>query len=403
MTTTFGVTPVGFVKKQATDIQASITAFLQAKFGTSFDLSTESVAGQFTGIGSDLIADVWDTIEAAYAAFTPDGASDVSLDNVCGLTGTKRQPATFSKVTVTLTGTPAASIPAATFSVAGTGAKFTMDADVTIGGGGTVSVTCTAVEAGPILAASGTLTVIDTPRAGLASVTNPTDAALGVNADTNSVLRRRREAELRSSGNAVADAIRGRVLALEDVNGLPIVSACTVFENDTDTTDGDGLPPHSVNVLASCATGAGIDTAVAQAVYASKGAGIQTVGATSVSVNDSQGVAHTVKFDRPSEIDVYVRLDLIVDPNFWPADGAAQVIATVVAYGAASLVSGKDVVSSVIAAQALQVAGVLDTGGLAKLSTAPSPTLTSNISISLRQIAKLDTGRVAVFTSNGTP
>lgn len=403
MPTIYGVTPAGFVKKQATDIQTSMTSSIQSQLGDSFDLSTESIGGQMVGIVSDLVADAWDATEAGYAAFTPDGSDDVSLDNVCALTGTKRQDATFSTAIVTLTGTPSASIPAATISVVGTSVQFTMDADAVIGGGGTVDAACTAVEPGPVIAAATTLTVIDTPRAGLVSVSNAADAVVGQAVDTDAALRLRREAELRSSGNAVADAVRGRVLQVVDDNGISLVSACTVFENETDATDINGLPPHSINVLASCATGSDIDTAVAKAVYASKGAGIQTVGATTVSVNDSQGVAHDVSFDRPSEQDVYVRLDIIVDPLLWPVDGSTQVTTAVIAYGVANLVSGKDVVSSVIAAQALKVSGVLDTGGLAKLGLAPTPTLTTNISISLRQIAKLDSSRVAVFTTNGTP
>jgi uncharacterized phage protein gp47/JayE len=399
----YGVTSSGFVKKPATQIKADLEAAFRARNGDSFDVSTESPAGQIIGLATDLVSEAWDMAEATYAAFSPDGATDVSLDNLCALTGTKRLPATFSTVTATLTGTPGAVISAATFSVAGTGSQFKMDADATIGGGGTVTATCTAVASGPVIATAGTLTVIDTPRAGLTSVTNATDAKLGSNIETNAALRLRREAELRASGNAALEAIRAKVLAVTDaVTGAALVSACTVFANEGDVTDGDGLPPHSVNVLANCAVGSSVDSAVAAAIFASKAAGVQTYGAASASVTDSQGIAHTVAFDRPTEVNVYVRLDLTIDALNWPADGVAQVKDAIVAYGSSVLTTGRDVVSSAVAAQAFKVPGVLDTG-LAKLGTAPSPTLTSNIAITTRQLAKLDTSRITVNTTPGTP
>jgi uncharacterized phage protein gp47/JayE len=398
----YGVTDAGFVKKQLTDIKASLEAGVLAAFGSNFDISTESPTGQLIGIFADCVSDVWDAIEQAYAAYSPDGATGVSLDNSCALTGTKREPATYSTVTVTLTGTPGQTISAATFSVQGTSAKFTMDADATIGGGGTVDATCTAVTSGAVIAVAGTLTVIDTPRAGLTSVTNALDAKLGSPIENDPTLRMRREEEIRATGNASTEAIKSKVLETVDANGTLLVTDCTVFENYTDTTDGNGLPPHSINVLASCDPGASIDAAVGAAVSASKGAGIQTIGATTVTITDSQGQTHSVSFDRPTQLLVYVRLDIVVDPTAWPLDGATQIANAILAYGAKTLVAGKDVVSSAIGAQAFQVAGVLDSP-LAKIGLAPSPTLTSNIAVSLRQIAVLDSSRIQVFTTNGTP
>lgn len=399
--TTYGVTPTGFLKKPLTQILSDLQTGIKGIWGQSFDVSDESPMGQQIGVFAAPLGEAWDTMEAVYAAFTPDGATAASLVNLSALTGTRPQPATFSTVAVNLTGTPSQLIPAATFSVVGTGQKFTMDADVTLDGSGNATgVACTAVNSGPVIAAAGTLTVIETARAGLSSVTNPADAALGVLADTDATLRVRRENELRSTGNAATEAVRAAVLAVDTVDNP--VTSCTVFQNDTDVTDVNGVPPHAVNALVL----GGADADVAQAVFASKGAGIRAYGGTVVSVTDSQSVTHSIGFDRPSELDIYIVINAVVDNTVWNVGQIATiqsaVQAAVVAYGDASLVIGKDVVSSAIGAQAFKVAGMLD-AGTPFLGLAPSPVSASPISVSTRQLAKLDTSRVTVNVSFAAP
>ena len=60
-------------------------------------------------------------------------------------------------------------------------------------------------------------------------------------------------------------------------------------------------------------------------------------------VTDSQGFAQTIKFSRPTTVDIYVEVDLTVDSNLYPANGDDQVEAAIVAYGDA-LGIGTDVV-----------------------------------------------------------
>jgi hypothetical protein len=398
----FGVQPSGFVKKPLSVIKSGLESGLRGKYGDSFDVSTESPAGQVIGVAANEFAELWDAAEDSYAANTADGSTGVSLDNVCALTGTKKNPATFSKATVTLHGTPSAVIAARTFSVAGTGAKFTMDADATIGGGGTVDVACTANVAGPTIATAGTLTVIDNPAVGLDTVTNAEDAEVGSALETEAALRLRRESELRASGKAAIEPVREAVLALEDADGDHIVASCIVFSNDEDTTDGDGVPPHSINVLATCDTGDEIDQAVAEAIFESKAGGIQAYGGTVITVTDDQGETHDIGFDRPDELNVYCRFDIIIDPDTYPVDGDDQFKAAVVAFGAVALTTGRDAVASALGAQGFRVTGVLDSPA-AKIGLAPSPTLTTTIAVTKRQIARLDTGRITIFKTNGTP
>ena len=445
-----GIDSTGFIGKALPQVKADLeTAFKQA-FGASIDISPESVFGQLIGINAEREADLWSLAQDLYTAFTADGASATSLDNIAALTGTLRAPAFPSTVVLYLTGTNTTVIPAGrAASVVGTGTRFQTLAAATLataaawagstayvagdvrrngatqrcylctvagasaasGGPSTVgpiildggatwlylgdgaafsSVNAQAQDTGPKVAASGTLTTIETPVAGWSGVVNPLDASLGADAETDAALRIRRESELRGPGKSTVGAIR---TALFRVAG---VTAVNVFENVNDTTDADGITPHSVEALVS----GGTDAAVRSALFASVAAGIQTYGTTSGTYTDSQTVPHTVKFSRPAPVNVYVSVSLVVDAGMWPVDGPTQLAQVLVKYGAAQR-NGKDVVAAAIIAQCFTLPGVLDASAL--ISTAPSPSSAATIPISPRQIAVFDTSRITVASTPGIP
>jgi uncharacterized phage protein gp47/JayE len=387
-----GVSTTGYVPKTLTEIKAEIEASILAVFGAEFDVSAESPLGQLIAVFAEREAAQWDAQEQVYSAFVRDGATGQSLDNLGALTGTPRAPARASTVTATLAGVNGTVIPAGTiFAVQTVGTQFQTLESATISGGA-ATVACESVETGPKLAPAGTLTVIVNPIAGLTSVTNSLDAAPGVDLEADSVYRRRQESELRAAGKAALLAIRDSLLQIDEVESV------TVFENTTDTTNGDGLPPHSIECLVS----GGDDGDVAETIFAEKAAGIATYGTETESVTDEQGIAHPIKFSRPTDLDLYITFNLIVDTTKWPADGAAQVKAAAVAYADEVYVTGKDVVSAALGAQALAVAGVLDPQ-LPKIGLAPAPASSTTLAVGLRERAVADTSRITVNVTSGTP
>lgn len=458
--TDYGVTSAGFVPKPLSVIKSEVEESLKGIFGAQINLEPRSRFGQLVGILADREALIWELGQAVYKASYPDSAEGASLDEVAGITGTLRLPATYGTVNQVLKGVNGTTVPAGTvFSVAPTSTtRFATLADATIAtlgnrvashayavgdlitqdgnlyacvaagtssgsslspgdwtsqtsldytdgtvhwrylGAGTAAVlaACQAEATGELVAPAGTLTTIETPVAGLASVTNPLDAAPGRPIETDAALRVRREAELRAEGNGAVDAIRARV---DKVDG---VTSCTVFENPTDATDGDGLPPHSIEVLAL----GGDSQAILEAVWASKAGGIATYGSTSGTVEDGAGVAHTVKFSRPTEEPVYITVAVTTDGDF-PADGAAQIKAALVSYALGELLDaagapiyrgylpGDDVVTSKLYVPIETVSGIVDVTSI-HIGLAPSPGSSANIAITLRQLATFDTSRITV-------
>ena len=443
--TTYGLTPQGFAVKPLETLQSDLAADLRTAFGASIPTNPQSYWGQLIGLVSDRLSELWLLCEAIYTAMDPDGASGVPLDTLCALTGTVRAPPKLSHVYAVCAGTPGTSLPTGrAASTAETFFRFASSLDATIasvsayatshlyavgdwaasGGGiwqcvtggtsvspgptGAIGTTYTAPDglvwlrigdgAGAVLvefaatiagseaANAGTLSRIETPVAGWTSVYNPQDAyVLGAPLETDTQLRIDREGALRAQGNATAGAIRAAILAVSHVTG------CYVFINDSDVTDGDGLLPHSIEAVVQGGANADIEAAI----FASLAAGIATNGTTSGTVLDSQGVAHTIKFSRPTIVPIYITLHATVDASTYPVDGDAQIAAALLAFASADWTNGVPVRSSPLGAQAFKISGVLDVP-LPFIGTAPSPGSSAEIPITLRQIAQADSSRILI-------
>jgi uncharacterized phage protein gp47/JayE len=385
--TTYGVTDTGFVAKPFEAIQAELEQDLAGAFGAGIDLTPQSVFGQLVGIVAERYADLWQLSEAVYGSAYPDSASGSSLDNVSAISGTQRLPAKYSTVRVNLTGTPGAVIPTGrVFSVTTSGAKFVTVAAVTLDGSGNATgVLAVAQQTGAIPAAAGTLTVIETPTSGLATVTNPLDATLGQDLETDAALRARREQNLRAEGNAALEAIREKVAAVAGV------TACKVFENVGDTVDADGRPGHCVEVLVQ----GGADADIRAAIIASEAASVQTFGSVTGTVVDSEGFSHTINFNRPTVRNVYVVIDLTKDPATWPVTGVADTQAAVATKGDARQTIGANLITSRISPDVFGISGVTDVTAV-YVGTAPAPASSANLVAGVRDLFDFDTSRITV-------
>ena len=252
------------------------------------------------------------------------------------------------------------------------------------------AVNVQATETGPISANAGTLSVIDTPVSGWDAVTNLLDATIGTDIETDAEFRVRREQQVARAGAATRDAIRADVLAVEDV------ITAVVFSNRLDIYDLDGRPPHSVDVVVQ----GGDNDAIAEALFDSVADGITYVGDISVSVTDSQGFLNTVKFSRPSEVDIYIEIDVVTDAELYPVDGDDQVEAAILAY-ANELEVGQDVVvhgsDPSVECSLNTVPGIVDI--TIRVGKTVSPTVDDNVDIEPREVAIFDSTRITVASS----
>lgn len=252
-----------------------------------------------------------------------------------------------------------------------------------------VSVDIEAQSAGEIPAYANTLTVIETPISGWTAFNNPADITPGKNTETDAELRLRRKITLATAGAGTVEAIRSAILAIDEVE------ACVVYENIDDITDGFGRPPHSVEAVVL----GGTDADIADIIWVTAPAGIKKHGGVTQVIIDSQGFNQTIKFSRPTEIDVWLELDITVDSNF-PIAGDAALKQQIVDYCAANFSIGDDVVvfGTVSIASAIgeegAVAGIIDY--VIRIGTTISPTLDDNIVIAPDEISKFDTANITI-------
>ncbi len=380
---TYGITADGLVIKTLADIQEELETALRVTFGAQINTSAQSVFGQLIGIFSEREALLWELLSDLYNAQYPSTAEGVSLDLAAALTGHARLPAIASRIEeVELSGTAGTIVPAGViFSVADNpDARFKTEQEVTIEAGGTVLVDCIALETGPIEVIEDTLTQIDTPIAGLDTVTNPLPAIVGRDLETDAQLRIRRNGNLQFSQSGPVEAIRSAILALNsDTTKVPIEHVI-VFENYTLTTDARGLPGKSFEVVVYQAGGStDRDQEIADTIFLkAKPAGIEPYGSISVQVTDSQGFTHYCWFTRPTQVAIYLELDLTVTSDY-PANGDDYIKDKIVTWGN-SLGPGADViVYPSLISQLAGVEGIVDV--VVRIGTSASPITDDNVDI----------------------
>lgn len=125
-------------------------------------------------------------------------------------------------------------------------------------------------------------------------------------------------ARLRRSNVIAAPSISTREALLSALSAVPYLKGAIIWENDTDDTDDQGLPPHSIRVVVD----GGANIPVAQAILSKKPVGVTTDGSVSVTVPDEFGTDRTVHFSRVSNIylmiTVYIRTFAGYDSSVTP-------------------------------------------------------------------------------------
>lgn len=167
-------------------------------------------------------------------------------------------------------------------------------------------------ENGAIPAKVNTIVNINTPISGLNSVINPVALTLGRERETDEELRIRHKDSVEIAGTATVPAIEG---TLGQVQG---VTTSFVVENRTYVTDSQGRPPKSYE----CIVEGGADQDIADAIWESKPAGIETYGTELVLVTDNQGNSQAVRFTRPIPVYLWARITYTkYDEETFPSDG----------------------------------------------------------------------------------
>ncbi|HBX8268023.1 baseplate J/gp47 family protein [Klebsiella pneumoniae] len=293
------VTTEGISAPDYQTILSAVTGYFQQIYGSDAYLEPDSKDGQMVALVALAIHDANNTAISVYRSFSPATALGDALTSNVKINGITRRAATNSTVDLLLTGTVGTTITNG--SVRDTNSVvWNLPATVVIGSDGTVVATATCANSGAVAAVAGSVNGINTPTRGWASVTNPLAATVGVAAETDAELRVRQSQSVALASLTPFDAVDG---AIANVEG---VTRHKLFENDTETTDANGLPPHSISAIVE----GGDATEIANTIRSVKGQGVSTYGTTAVIVTDKYGNPYIIRFSRPVDVPIYVSITL---------------------------------------------------------------------------------------------
>lgn len=193
----------------------------------------------------------------------------------------------------------------------------------------------TCLTAGKIEAPVNTITNIVTTINGWDSVTNTKTLSAGRNDETDTELRRRWSLSVYQKASNMLEAIQANVY--RRVTG---VTACVAYENKTDIVDIYGRLPHSIEVIVD----GGDEQEIAEMIFRYTCGGIDFNGDISREVVDVANVKHIVKFNRPTEVKIWLKFNITKNvEESWDSNGIARIKQLIVDLGNKHTI-GQDVI-----------------------------------------------------------
>lgn len=298
-------------------------------YGPNINVDPNSPDGQMINIIAQAKLDMLEYVQQVFTSFDPDQAVGVVLDQRCAINGVFREAGTYTYTYVSVTTSQALTLPGldtapdAPFTVADSaGNQYYLVAAYAASGAGVVSLQFRAANLGPVTPIANTITVIQTVTLGVTGVNNPTTAStvVGTNEESDYALRIRRS-------RSVALGSQGWVTGLYSaLYSIPGVTSALVLENVTSSTDGDGIPGHSIWAIVD----GGNETLIGEAIYNKRNAGCGMKGTETITITQVDGSTFVVRFDRPTAENLWVSFNTAAISGSTPPDDAfirAQLLA----------------------------------------------------------------------------
>lgn len=353
--TDWGLTDAGFRRPTYAELLDAIEHKARELFGSKANLTVRSPLGIFLRIYAWVLNLLFSTLEDVYNSRFVDTAVGSSLYNLGRAIGLRLLGAQKAVGYLQFFGEDGVEVPSGFLAETITGVQYvTLTSGVILDG--SVTLPASAAIAGPDGNTSEkTINIITNPMSGIDDVINVKPFEGGRNTETDAEYRARYYISVDFAGGVNIDAI-----VAEIYESVEAVIAVTGDENDTDFTDKNGLPPHSIEIVAY----GGLDEEIAAAIFKRKAAGIQTYGNTTVAVISKTGRTYDISFSRPAPVGIWVKVyNLITDSSF-PLDGIEQIKQRIVSHIGGNVRGGLNIGQAVICVtlptEVLKVRGVVD-------------------------------------------
>lgn len=238
-----------------TQIRDAITTRYKEVYGQDIDLTVTptNADGIFVNDLALMVNNILQSIKTMYANLDVNTASGVYLDNLCRLSNIVRKPATPSNVYITvknigndpITIKKSSDTDGTTF-VDVSGSEWLYEGnDVVLNAGTSQSIQVFSSIAGEVEAVAGS--IVQAIGNQYLEVSQPTNANLGNDAETDSELRARRAQSVGATGATVLEALTGALLSITAIRDVKI------YNNNTNSNmtalDGTVIGPHSIYVI----------------------------------------------------------------------------------------------------------------------------------------------------------
>jgi uncharacterized phage protein gp47/JayE len=294
------ISSTGISAPSYNDILSSLTASFQSIYGSDIYLEADSQDGQFLALLAQMVNDGNQADITTYNSYSPAYAQGAALSSQVKINGLRRDSSSNSTAVVTIGGQVGTSINNGVVQDTNKN-LWNLPASVVIPISGTIDVTATAQQTGAITAIPGSINAIYTPTRGWQSVTNTNAATPGNPVETDATLRQRQAVSTSLPAQTPLQAIIANVAQTAGIGRYAI------YENSGSATDSNGLPGHSISVVAE----GGNIAAIAQTIEAKKSPGTGTYGTTSQTVTDPAGVPITINFFEMTEVGVMTQVTIV--------------------------------------------------------------------------------------------
>lgn len=313
------------------DIYTQLKSQYESIYGADASLDPDDQDGQFLAIFAQAVDDANNATQDTYNAFSINTAQGAGLSSLVKITGTRRSGAGNSTDTITITGT--ANTPINNGQVGdtlGQGTIWNLPATVVIPNTGTINVTITNTQEGDVTFAPGQISAILTPTAGWATAVNIGPATAGAPVQKDAALRAEAANAVAGPANTILESISAAIAKVANVTRF------FVYENDTDVNDGNGQGPHSIYAVIQ-----GGDTQdIVNAIGSTKSPGTTTLGTTSGTFVDQNGVPDVIRYYQLTLVTITVIVTLVPLTGF--VNSTTTLIQQAIAYYLSNIAIGGD-------------------------------------------------------------
>lgn len=275
-------------------------------YGAGVNVNQNSPDGQWINNFALTVQDVLQLIVQVYNAKDPDQAIGIDLDTCCSYCGITRMGGTYTQVYIQVTTNTTLNLAGQNTSTPytiqdGNSNQYQLISSASLING-VNTLLFQAVNVGAVQCLANTVTIQVTVTSGVISVNNSLGATVtGLNQETDAQLKQRRQV---SVGTPAQGANSGLTGALYTIPGL---LQAVVYENTTSSTNGQGVPGHSIWVVVD----GGNEAAVANMIYLYRNMGCGMYGNVTTNVTEPNGTLFPISFSYVGMQNLYINLTVI--------------------------------------------------------------------------------------------